>query len=58
MQEDNKHKERTPWKIMFGQKGLLKTQQNEQDIEGNTHPNVCENIYPSWNHLLHPNVCA
>ena len=31
--------------------GFLKRQQKEQDVKGNTHTNVFESIYPSWNHM-------
>ena len=39
--EDNKHKRRDHWKKMFVVRGLVKSEQNEQGLEGNTHKNVC-----------------
>ena len=42
--KDNKHKGMTPWKSTFGLSGLLKSQQNKQGVEGNTHTNVCQSI--------------
>ena len=36
---------------MLGRRGLLKSQQNEQGVDGNTQTNLCESLYPSWNYL-------
>ena len=36
---------------MLGRRGLLKSQQNEQGVDGNTQTNLCESLYSSWNYL-------
>ena len=35
-------------KVCLVEGGLLKSQQNEQGVDSDTHTNVCESIYPPW----------